>query len=130
VSRRNGDIYASTKFTPRQYELLKRLSEDLRITFSGAVEFALEPGLVPLARGVVFFKQRIEASPGSRLACEDVWAAFVDWCCWHKLKGQISESDFAYMVLEICRLKEIAVRARGNQVFCLDVRLRQVPDRT
>jgi hypothetical protein len=42
----------------------------------GVVESALNHRLVPFARGVVFFKQRIEVSPGSRLACEDVWAAF------------------------------------------------------
>ena len=73
MSRRDGDVYLNIKFTARRYQLLKWISEELRIPLSEAVAFALIHRLVPLARGVKFFKNRIEPAPGSRLASEDIW---------------------------------------------------------
>jgi hypothetical protein len=121
---RKANIWERIDFTPSQHRVLKMISKNLRITIAGVVESTLDHRLVPFARGVVFFKQRIEVSPGSRLACEDVWAAFQEWCSSHRFRGQISADDFAAMCHQICYFKDIAVRARGNQVFCIDVRLR------
>src|SRR5262249_24933832 len=125
---RHGNIYANTMFTPRQYEPVKELSKDLRITFSGAVAFALEYGLGPVVCANLFFKTRVEASPGSRLTCEEVRDAFLEWCSSHNLRKQISACDFDVVGLEICRLRDIAVRVRGNQLFCVGVRLRVAQD--
>jgi len=94
MSRRDGDVYLNIKFTARRYQLLKWISEELRIPFSEAVAFALIHRLVPLARGVKFFKNRIEPAPGSRLASEDIWTAFIEWCNSHRMEGQIGASDF------------------------------------
>jgi hypothetical protein len=62
MSRRNGDIYATTKFTSCEYDVLKQLSKDLRITFSGAVAFTFEHGLGPIVGANLFFKEWIEPS--------------------------------------------------------------------
>jgi hypothetical protein len=70
------NIWERVDFTPDHHHMLKRVAELLRITFPGAVEYGLTFGLVPLARGVMFFHREIEAAPGSRLAHEDAWAAF------------------------------------------------------
>src|SRR5262245_29452191 len=115
MSRRDGDVYAGTKFTPRQYEVVKVLTEDLRITFSGAVEFALEHGLGPIVGANLFFKDWSEASLSSRLTCEEVRDAFRGWCSSHNFNEQISGCDFAAVGLQICRLKGIVVRVRGSQ---------------
>jgi hypothetical protein len=124
MSRRDGDVYANTKFTRPHYKLLKWLSENLHVTFSDAVELSLIHGLVSLARGAWFFTNQIEASPGSRLAADEIWVAFQQWCLSRRYKGQISVDDFALMGHGLCELKNIAVRIRSNQAFCLDVRLR------
>ena len=49
----------------------------------------------------------------------------IRWRRSHNLRKQISACDFDAVGLEICRLRDIDVRARGSQVFCLDVQLRQ-----
>jgi hypothetical protein len=58
------------------------------------------------------------------LAGDEIWVAFQEWCISRGYKGQISADEFALMGHGICALKDIAVRVRDNQVFCLDVRLR------
>ena len=127
---RSLDAYAfgPLEFTPGQHRILTGISERLGITLAGAVEYALDFGIVPLGLGVEFFKTQIEACPGSRLAHEDVLSAFLKWCRSLGFE-ELSARLFARMGLVICRCKDIAVRVRGNQVFCLDVRLRQAPDR-
>ena len=79
---------------------------------------------MPFARGAVFFKDRIEVWPGARLASVDMWAAFQDFQRLRGMKGSISADDFYAICFRICSIKEITVRVRGNQAFCLDVRLR------
>ena len=71
-----------------------------------------------------FFGRQIEVSPGYRLSYAEVWAAFREWCRSHDMQENIRADDFGVTGLLICQIKQIAVRARGNQVFCLDVRLR------
>jgi len=83
--------------------------------------------LLVLARVACFFERQIETSPGHRLSHADVWAAFREWCRSHDLKGNITANDFAVTALLIRQIKQIAVRARGGQVVCVDVRLRQAP---
>jgi hypothetical protein len=121
---RKTNIRESIDFTPHHHRLLKFIAKHLRITLPGAVEYALEYGLVHLARGTLFFDKRIEAVPGSRLAHEDLWAAFLEWSGSRGFQEQMSAHDFAAMGHLICHCKQIAVRVHGNQVFCLDVRLR------
>jgi hypothetical protein len=76
-----------------------------------------------------FFGREIEASPGSRLSHAEVWAAFREWCHANDIKGEPGADDFAVVALEVCRIKQIPVRVRDNQVVCVDVRLKQgAPD--
>jgi len=113
-----ANIWARVDFTPRDHDLLKIIAKHLRITPAGAVEYALEFGLVNLARGAWFFEKCIEPAPSSRLSYEDLWAAFQEWCSSHRLKRQMSSDEVAAMGHLICDCM------RGNQVLCLDVRLR------
>jgi len=124
------DAYASpdnskhVDFGPNHHHILKGISKILSITLPGAVEYALEHGIVPFARGAVFFQHRIEVWPEARLASVDMWASFQDWQRSRGMRGWISEDEFYAICFRICSIKAIVVRARGNQVFCLDVRLR------
>jgi hypothetical protein len=59
------------------------------------MEFAFDHGALRLARGASFFQHQIVAAPGSRLAFDDVWAAFQAWCRSHRFQGQIGADDFA-----------------------------------
>src|SRR5262245_523995 len=118
------NIWEYVDFSPIQHELLKAISKNLRITFGGAVEYSLDRGLVPFYSAVVFFNKRIEASPGSRVSHEDIWSAFQPWYHSYGLRWQINAYDFAVIGHEICYYKKIALRVRGNQVYCLGVRLR------
>jgi hypothetical protein len=122
--QRNSKHWKSVGFTQDQHHLLQIISKALCISFVVAMEFAFDHRVLHLARGASFFQHKIVASPGSRLAFDDVWAAFQTWCRSHRFKGQIGVDDFAAMVHAICYLRNIAVRVRGNQVFCIDVRLR------
>ena len=123
--KRDPNIWEYVDFSPIQHDILKRIAKALSITFSGAVEYSLDGGLVPFYCVVVFFKHRIEASPGSRVSHEDLWSAFQAWFHPYGLKWQINAYEFAAMGHEICYYKKIALRVRGNQVYCLDVRLKQ-----
>jgi hypothetical protein len=105
------------------------ISKILDATPAEAVEYALAPQLYPFACVATFFECQIEVSPGSRLTCEDVWAAYQEWWRSKHLARKISEDSFATMALAVCGGKRIAVRVRNNQVVCLDVRLRQAADR-
>lgn len=124
---RQKNIWERIDFTPRQHALLKDIAKRLAITLPGAVEYALEFGLVSLARGALFFDRRIETAPDSRLTYEDLWAAFREWAGSQRFEGQMGTDDFAAMGHLICHFRKITVRVRGNQVYCLDVRLRS-PD--
>jgi hypothetical protein len=116
-------------FTPRQNSLLEIIAKMLNISIEGAVEYALnEFHLLPHARIAYFFAKQIEASPGSRLTREEVWAAYLEWCRLHGLTGKLSTDHFAAIALVICGVRQIAVRVRDNQVVCVDVRLKQAPD--
>jgi len=109
---------------PATFRADPTISENLHIPFGVAVEFALIHGLASSARGVLFFRDRIEASPGNRLASDDVWAAFQEWGHSRKFKADISAKRFTYLGHDICDLKNILVRVRGSQVVLVDVRLR------
>src|SRR5262249_1179302 len=71
----------SVGFIPTHYRYLTLISENLHISFGVAVEFALIHGLASAVRCVLFFRDRVEASPGDRLASDDIWAAFQEWSC-------------------------------------------------
>jgi hypothetical protein len=121
------DAYAAgpLDFTPDQHHILSRIAKELNITLSGAVEYALKFGIVPLGLGAEFFKTQIEPSPGDRLAHEDLLAAFHQWCRSLRFRfEEPSAHSFARMGLVICRCKGIDVRVRDNKVVCVGVRLR------
>jgi hypothetical protein len=112
-------------FTPRQYQLLEIVSRALGVTIGGAVEYALESQLLHFAGIATFFGRQIEASPDSLLTREDISAAYREWCRLHGLTRKITADKFDTLALLVCRIKQIAVRVRDNQVVCVDVRLRQ-----
>ena len=122
--RRNPNIWERVDFLPSPHRILRAISKNLGITIAGAVESALVFGLVPFYYTVAFFKQRIEMSSGSRLSHEEIWSAFQEWWQSHGMEWHINLDEFAAMGHDICLYKKIALGARGNQVFCLNVRLR------
>ena len=124
MGKRNSYTWERIDFSTIQHELLKAISKDLRISLGGAVEYSLDRGLVPFYSTLVFFNERIEASPDSRVSHEELWSVFQPWFNSYGLNWHIDAHDFAVMGHEICYYKKIAVRVRGNQAFCLDVRLR------
>jgi hypothetical protein len=129
MGRRKANIWERIDFRPDQHRILTGLSDMLGITLAGAVEYAVSFGIISLGLGVIFFKNQIEACPGSRVTREDMLAAFREWCRSYGFEEPISAADFAAMGNMICHFKKITVRVRGNQVVCVDVRLRETPDR-
>jgi hypothetical protein len=93
------NIWERIDFTPQQHRLLKDIAKRLGLTLPGAVEYALDFGLVPLARGALFFDRRVETAPGSRVLYEDLWAAFQEWTRSLHFQGQMSAAEFAVIFL-------------------------------
>ena len=125
MAKRNPNIWESIDFIPSQRRILKAVSKNLLITIPGAVESVLEFGLVPFYCIVAFFKEPIETNPGSRLSHEDIWSAFQEWWQSYGFTWHINADQFDVMGHAICLYKKIALRVRGNQVFCSNVRLRE-----
>jgi len=113
---RNAIIRARIDFTYNNDVLLTGIARRLHIAPSHAVEYAFEYGFLHLFVGALFFDKQIEKAPGSRLAYEDLNP--------NGRSKALSNDEFAEMGHLICDLRKIDVRMRGNQVVCVDVRLR------